>query len=84
MLLPRDPDDARDVLLEIKAGEGGEESALFAGDLLRMYQRYAERKGWSAQVVDLTASDLGGVKDVDPRGEGPGRSPTRATGCGRT
>jgi peptide chain release factor 1 len=64
VLLPRDPDDARDVLLEIKAGEGGEESALFAGDLLRMYQRYAERKGWSAQVVDLTASDLGGVKDV--------------------
>jgi peptide chain release factor 1 len=64
VLLPRDPDDARDVLLEIKAGEGGEESALFAGDLLRMYQRYAERKGWSAQVVDLTASDLGGVKDA--------------------
>jgi peptide chain release factor 1 len=64
VLLPTDPDDARDVLLEIKAGEGGEESALFAGDLLRMYQRYAERKGWSTQVVDLTETGLGGVKDV--------------------
>ncbi|MDO8108280.1 peptide chain release factor 1 [Isoptericola sp. b441] len=64
VLLPTDPDDARDVLLEIKAGEGGEESALFAGDLLRMYQRYAERKGWQTQVVDLTESDLGGVKDA--------------------
>lgn len=64
VLLPTDPDDARDVLLEIKAGEGGEESALFAGDLLRMYQRYAERMGWSTQVVDLTETGLGGVKDV--------------------
>lgn len=64
ILVPRDPDDARDVLLEIRAGEGGEESALFAGDLLRMYQRFAERRGWVAQVVDLTPSDLGGVKDA--------------------
>ncbi|MBX9246689.1 peptide chain release factor 1 [Actinotalea ferrariae] len=64
VLVPRDPDDARDVLLEIKAGEGGEESALFAGDLLRMYLRYAERRGWSAQVIDATQSDLGGYKDV--------------------
>ncbi|NCT90700.1 peptide chain release factor 1 [Cellulomonas sp. APG4] len=63
-LVPRDPDDARDVLLEIRAGEGGEESALFAGDLLRMYQRYAERKGWRTEVLESTASDLGGVKDV--------------------
>jgi peptide chain release factor 1 len=64
VLVPRDPDDARDVILEIKAGEGGEESALFAGDLLRMYTRYAERQGWAVQVLDETGSDLGGVKDV--------------------
>ena len=64
VLVPRDPDDGRDVILEIKAGEGGEESALFAGDLLRMYTRYAERQGWSVQVLDSTDSDLGGVKDV--------------------
>ena len=64
VLVPRDPDDGRDVILEIKAGEGGEESALFAGDLLRMYTRYAERQGWSVQVLDATPSDLGGVKDA--------------------
>jgi peptide chain release factor 1 len=64
VLIPRDPDDARDVLLEIKAGEGGEESALFAGDLLRMYVRYAERRGWRTEVLDATQSDLGGYKDV--------------------
>lgn len=64
VLVPRDPDDARNVILQIKAGEGGEESALFAGDLLRMYVRYAERQGWSSQVLDVTESDLGGVKDV--------------------
>jgi len=64
LLLPRDPDDARDVILEVKAGEGGEESALFAGDLLRMYLRYAERQGWATQVLDSTESDLGGYKDV--------------------
>lgn len=64
ILVPRDPDDARDVLLEIRAGEGGEESALFAGDLLRMYTRFAERRGWAAQVLELTPSELGGVKDA--------------------
>ena len=64
LLLPRDPDDAKDVILEIKAGEGGEESALFAGDLLRMYLRYAERAGWKTEVIDATESDLGGYKDV--------------------
>ncbi|SHM24654.1 peptide chain release factor 1 [Cryptosporangium aurantiacum] len=63
-LLPRDPDDSKDVILEIKAGEGGEESALFAGDLLRMYLRYAEREGWKTEVIDATGSDLGGYKDV--------------------
>ncbi|GLZ39111.1 peptide chain release factor 1 [Actinokineospora sp. NBRC 105648] len=64
LLLPRDPHDGSDVLLEVKSGEGGEESALFAGDLLRMYLRYAERHGWKAEVLDGTESDLGGYKDV--------------------
>ncbi len=63
-LVPRDPDDDRDVILEVKAGEGGAESALFAGDLLRMYLRYAERRGWRTEVLDSTGSDLGGYKDV--------------------
>jgi peptide chain release factor 1 len=64
LLVPRDPDDERDIILEVKAGEGGEESALFAGDLLRMYLRYAERRGWRTEVIDSTESDLGGYKDV--------------------
>ncbi|PWV75766.1 peptide chain release factor 1 [Prauserella marina] len=63
-LLPRDPYDGSDVLMEIKSGEGGEESALFAGDLLRMYLRYAERHNWKAEVLDSNESDLGGYKDV--------------------
>ncbi len=64
LLLPRDPLDDKDVIVEIKAGEGGEESALFAGDLLRMYLRYAERRGWSTEIIDAVESDLGGYKDV--------------------
>jgi peptide chain release factor 1 len=64
LMLPRDPQDGKDAILEIKAGEGGEESALFAGDLLRMYLRYAERHGWKTEVLDSTESDLGGYKDV--------------------
>ncbi len=64
LLLPRDPMDDKDVIVEIKAGEGGEESALFAGDLLRMYLRYAERRGWSTELIDAVESDLGGYKDV--------------------
>ncbi len=63
-LIPKDPNDAKDVILEVKAGEGGEESALFAGDLLRMYLRYAERQGWKTEILDATESDLGGYKDV--------------------
>jgi peptide chain release factor 1 len=63
-LLPKDPNDDKDVIVEVKAGEGGEESALFAGDLLRMYLRYAERNGWKTEVLDATESDLGGYKDV--------------------
>jgi len=64
LLMPRDPNDAKDVILEVKAGEGGEESALFAGDLLRMYLRYAERHGWVTEILDSQESDLGGYKDV--------------------
>ncbi|MCZ7416516.1 MULTISPECIES: peptide chain release factor 1 [unclassified Streptomyces] len=64
LLVPRDPSDDKDVILEVKAGEGGDESALFAGDLLRMYLRYAERQGWKTEVIEATESDLGGYKDV--------------------
>jgi peptide chain release factor 1 len=64
LLIPKDPNDDKDVILEVKAGEGGEESALFADDLFRMYQRYAERQGWKTEILDVTPSDLGGVKDA--------------------
>jgi peptide chain release factor 1 len=80
LLVPRDPEDDRDVILEVKAGEGGAESALFAGDLVRMYLRYAERRGWRTEVLDATESDLGGYKDVRvavqaTRSSGPGDAP---------
>jgi len=64
LLVPRDEADAKDAIVEIKAGEGGKESALFAGDLMRMYVRYAERRGWSTELLDETVSDLGGVKSA--------------------
>ena len=64
LLVPGDPNDSRDVILEVKAGEGGEESALFAGDLLRMYLRYAERHGWKTEIIDSTMTGLGGYKDA--------------------
>jgi peptide chain release factor 1 len=64
LLVPEDPDDDKDVILEIKAGEGGAESALFAGDLLRMYLRYAERRGWATEVLDAVPAELGGYKNV--------------------
>jgi peptide chain release factor 1 len=64
MLAPRDPHDADDIVLEVKSGEGGEESALFAADLARMYIRYAERHGWTVTVLGETTSDLGGYKDA--------------------
>lgn len=63
-LIPRDPDDARDMIMEIKAGTGGEEAALFAGDLLRMYMRYAEKRGWTTVIQSENSTELGGVKDV--------------------
>lgn len=64
LLLPRDPNDDRDVIMEIKAGAGGDESAIFAGDLFRMYSRYAEKQGWKVEVIDTTPSDMGGYKDI--------------------
>ena len=64
LLAPRDPDDARDVILEIKAGAGGEESALFAAEMLRMYRAFAEAKGWRTEVLTSSPTELGGLKDV--------------------
>ncbi len=64
LLVPRDPSDSKDVIVEIKGGEGGEESALFAADLLRMYSRYAEQRGWRTEILDSTESALGGYKSV--------------------
>ncbi len=83
LLVPRDPADAKDAILEIKSGEGGEESALFAGDLLRMYTRFAERHGWKTEQLDATESDLGGFKSVTvavkatsrSQSAGPGEAP---------
>ncbi len=72
LLLPRDPDDERNTFLEIRAGTGGDESALFAGDLLRMYMRYAERQGWKVEIVSKSESDLGGYKEVICRIAGSG------------
>ena len=64
LLLPRDPNDDRDVILEVKAGAGGDESAIFAGDLLRMYMRYAEKRNWKIEILDATESEMGGYKDI--------------------
>jgi peptide chain release factor 1 len=64
LLVPRDPLDDSDAIVEIKAGEGGDESALFAGDLMRMYDRYAQARGWRVEVIDLEETNLGGVKDA--------------------
>jgi peptide chain release factor 1 len=72
MLLPKDPNDSRNVFLEIRAGTGGDESALFAGDLFRMYSRYAERNRWKVEIVSESASDLGGYKEVIARVIGEG------------
>jgi peptide chain release factor 1 len=72
LLLPKDPNDERNVFLEVRAGTGGDESALFAGDLLRMYLRYAERNRWKTEILSESASDLGGYKEVIVRIEGQG------------
>jgi len=71
-LLPRDPNDDRNLFLEVRAGTGGDESALFAGDLFRMYTRYAERKGWQVEIISESVSELGGYKEVIARLVGQG------------
>ncbi|MEP6558834.1 MAG: PCRF domain-containing protein, partial [Burkholderiales bacterium] len=70
LLLPRDPDDARPAFLEIRAGTGGDESALFAGDLLRMYTRFAEGRGWKTELLSESPSEIGGFKEVVLRVDG--------------
>ncbi|MEA5456092.1 peptide chain release factor 1 [Sinomonas sp. JGH33] len=75
LLIPRDPNDARNVILEVKGGEGGDEAALFAADLLRMYARYAESKGWKTEILSSTESDLGGYKDVQVAIKGTSNDP---------
>jgi len=71
-LLPRDPNDDRNLFVEVRAGTGGDESALFAGDLFRMYTRYAERQGWQVEIISESASELGGYKEVIARLVGQG------------
>src|SRR5581483_11747627 len=71
-LLPRDAADDRAAMLEIRAGTGGDEAALFAGDLLRMYQRYAEAKGWRVELISASPAELGGYKEVVASVTGPG------------
>jgi peptide chain release factor 1 len=78
MLIPKDPDDVRPAFVEVRAGTGGDESALFAGDLFRLYTRYAERNGWKVEIISESSSELGGYKEVVLRIEGP----VDATGVG--
>lgn len=72
LLLPKDPDDDKSVIMEIRAGAGGEEAALFAGDLYRMYARYAERQGWRTEIMDSNYTELGGIKELTFVVEGTG------------
>ena len=72
LLLPKDPNDAKNVIVEIRGGVGGEEAALFAGDLFRMYARYAERRGWRVDVIDKNATEIGGVKEISFSVDGAG------------
>ena len=77
LLIPRDPNDGRDIIMEIKMGEGGAESALFAADLLRMYLHYAESKKWKTEILEQTQSDLGGYKDVQVAIKGNSNDPAQ-------
>ena len=72
LLLPKDPNDEKNVILEVRAGTGGEEAALFGMDLLRMYLRYAERQGWKAEVIDINDTELGGIKECEVMIKGKG------------
>ncbi len=71
-LIPKDPNDARNVVLEVRAGTGGDEATLFAAELFRMYSRYAEQQGWKVNILDLSESEAGGIKDVEAIVEGKG------------
>ena len=82
LLVPRDVLDEKDVILEVKAGEGGDESALFASDLLRMYLRFAERQGWKTEILDSTITGLGGYKDVTVAVKAAGRGSLAGTADG--
>src|SRR3546814_19544543 len=64
MLIPKDPEDAKDAIVEIRGGAGGDEASLFAGDLYRMYMRYCEEKGWKTELVDFTEGTVGGYKEI--------------------
>ncbi|WP_026550979.1 peptide chain release factor 1 [Arthrobacter sp. Br18] len=75
LLIPRDPNDGRNIIIEVKGGEGGDEAALFAGDLLRMYSRYAESRGWKTELLSANESDLGGYKDVQMAIKGSSNDP---------
>ena len=72
LLLPKDPNDEKNVILEVRAGTGGDEAALFGGDLLRMYLRYAERRGWKAEIMDINDTGIGGVKEAEVLIKGKG------------
>jgi peptide chain release factor 1 len=80
MLLPKDPDDARNAFIEIRAGTGGDESTLFAGDLFRMYSRFCDRQGWKVEIVSESGSELGGFKEVVARIEGQGGNSAYGSG----
>ncbi len=71
-LVPKDPDDDKSVIIEVRAGAGGEEAALFASELLRMYLRYSEQKGWKAEMMDLSDAEAGGIKEASAKFEGTG------------
>src|SRR5207237_9527632 len=82
LLVPKDPNDEKSVVVEIRAGTGGQEAALFAGDLYEMYQRYAERNRWKTDVLSSSPSDLGGFREVvlEIKGEGAFASQQQETG----
>ena len=71
MLLPKDPNSGKDVIMEIRAGTGGEEAALFAADLFRMYSRYADIKGWKIEYLSVSDTGLGGYKEIIYLGQEP-------------
>ena len=74
LLLPKDPNDEKNVILEIRAGTGGDEAALFAGELFRMYTRYAEAQGWRIEVMSSSETGVGGIKEVIADDRGPAAS----------